>query len=92
MAVNKGNSNFNTHSEFMKQMMDENKPDVAIFSEANFDGTEDNKDTFPEHEVIGSFMDNCKKARLAIAIKRDINYIIDQGFNKNDTSVICIKL
>ena len=71
LQINKGSSNFPTHRELLKLVINDEKPDIRIIGEANIKRDADTLATdYPNYVFQSKFMRGQDNARLATMIKK----------------------
>ena len=91
LIVNKGNSNYKTNKNVMINIVETNKLDIMVVSEANLE--RDNKTLdidFENHTVESKFLPNNDLARIMVVINKNITYERIQRFQTNQNAMIVI--
>ena len=93
VQINKGNSNFRTKKNLIQNLVNVEKPDVLVISEANFES--DNKTMhidFKGYNVESKFLGDSKLARIIVMINSNLTYERLYRYETKDNSMIVLKI
>ena len=91
--INKGNSNFPTKLNNILNLIEDDRPDILMISEANMESNEPSvKNHLKGYNIEKKLLGNQNVARMIVMVKSDITYERLYGFENDINSMMTLKI
>ena len=93
LIVNKGSSNYSTNKNVLINLVETEKPDIMIVSEANLEIDNKTLDIdFKNHKVESKYLGNSDLARIMVLVHKSITYERMTKLETEDNAMIVLRV